>query len=257
MAFEWPKPWRVVPDRWRTYIGGELSWELSHFPDHPLSGQSFTVVAMMDPYDNAIVRLEDGGFGYVRLTWGQLPPHFEPIGYQASLSPFLRRIAESVPEPRSAFSDIRVIGVPEPRANVIAVLEDDPGRTSAMKAALGSALPEADVVFFDNAPDMIAWLTSNLSSVALLCLDHDLGPKRDRNGARFDPGIGRDVVDFLITRAPACSVIIHSTNSIGANGMVTALEEAFWTAERVVPYNDLAWVTERWNERVLFHIKGV
>lgn len=139
--------------------------------------------------------------------------------------------------------------------NVIAVLEDDPGRTAAMKDVLAT-LPATDVVFFDNAPDMIDWLNSNLSKVCLLCLDHDLGPNRDRDGERFDPGIGRDVVDYLITQAPACSVIIHSSNSMGASGMQTALEEAGWSAERVVPFNDLAWVTERWNERVLSHVNS-
>ena len=133
---------------------------------------------------------------------------------------------------------------------VIAVLEDDAERTSAMKTVLGEAVPAADVVFFDNAPDMIEWLAGNLSRVRLLCLDHDLGPNRDRDGERFDPGIGRDVVNFLITEAPACFVIIHSSNSIGANGMLSALEEVGWSAERVVPYGDLTWVTERWNERV-------
>ena len=140
--------------------------------------------------------------------------------------------------------------------NVIAVLEDDGGRTSAMKEALASSLPAAEMVFFDNAPDMIDWLAGNLSTVHLLCLDHDLGPNRDRDGERFDPGIGRDVVDFLVTQAPSCPVIIHSSNSNGANGMLTALEEAGWRAERVVPYNDLAWVGERWNERVCAHLPG-
>jgi hypothetical protein len=139
---------------------------------------------------------------------------------------------------------------------VIAVLEDDAGRTAAMHGVLSSVAPAADVVFFDNAPDMIDWLTSNLSNVRLLCLDHDLGPNRERDGERFDPGIGRDVVDFLINHAPACSVIIHSSNSIGANGMKTALELAGWSAERVGPYGDLTWVTERWNERVLSCMDG-
>jgi hypothetical protein len=64
------------------------------------------------------------------------------------------------------------------------------------------------------------------------------------------------VVDFLVTRAPACSVIIHSSKSIGADGILTALVEAGWSAERVVPYDDLVWVSERWNERVLSHING-
>jgi hypothetical protein len=133
---------------------------------------------------------------------------------------------------------------------IIAVLEDDMGRTTAMKEALDSAPFGAELVFFDNAPDMISWLKSNLANVCLLCLDHDLGPNRVRDDNQFDPGIGRDVVDFLVTQSPTCVVIIHSSNAMGANGMTTALEGAGWSAERVVPYDDLVWVKERWNARV-------
>ena len=91
MDIAWPNPWRLVDDRRRAYIGGELSWELSHFPEHPLATRSFTVIAMLDAYDNAIIRLEDGEFGYVHLAWNaQQPPHFEPIGDEEALRRFLR-----------------------------------------------------------------------------------------------------------------------------------------------------------------------
>lgn len=62
---------------------------------------------------------------------------------------------------------------------------------------------------------MIAWLTNNLSSVTLISLDHDLGPNRERKGEVFDPGIGREVVDFLVSQKPTCPVIIHTTNPRG------------------------------------------
>jgi hypothetical protein len=90
MVINWPKPWRPVDDRWRTYISGELSWELSHFPDHPLTNVPFEVVAMMDQYDNAVVRLGDGTFAYVLLTWRPQSPHFEFIGGDRELLDFLR-----------------------------------------------------------------------------------------------------------------------------------------------------------------------
>src|SRR3954468_22386528 len=90
MAFEWPKPWRAVDERWQAYIAGELSWELSHFPDHPLSGRSFTVVAMMDLYDNAIILLDGGGFGYIHLPGKADSPPCEPIGGEECLASFLR-----------------------------------------------------------------------------------------------------------------------------------------------------------------------
>lgn len=131
---------------------------------------------------------------------------------------------------------------------VIAVLEDDMGRTTAMKEALDSAPFGAELVIFDNAPDMISWLKSKLANVCLFRLDHDLGPNRVRDDNAFDPGIGRDVVDF-VTQSPTCGVI-RSSSAMGANGMTTALESAGWSAERAVPYDDLVWVNERWNRRV-------
>ena len=142
---------------------------------------------------------------------------------------------------------------------VIAILEDDPGRTNAMTEGLVQRLPIAEAIFFDNAPDMVAWLASNLGQVCLLCLDHDLGPNRQRDGRKFDPGIGRDVVDFLVTQPPACAVLVHSANSERAEGMVCALQDAGWSVERVIPVADLAWVKTRWLERVvssLVEIRG-
>jgi hypothetical protein len=89
-TIEWPNPWKVVDERRRTYIGGELAWELSHFPDHPLAGRSFQVVAMMDAYENAIIQFADGAIGYVNLPWKAQSPHFEPIGGEAELIRFLK-----------------------------------------------------------------------------------------------------------------------------------------------------------------------
>lgn len=120
-----------------------------------------------------------------------------------------------------------------------------------MRAALGSALPDVDVVFFDNAPDMIEWLDEGLSGACALSLDHDLGPTRNRDGESFDPGIGRDVVDVLERRPACCPVVIHSSNGPAADGMLYALRFAGWSAERVFPHNDLAWVDTDWIERIV------
>ena len=65
---------------------------------------------------------------------------------------------------------------------LIATLEDDERRTGAMCVEIERVFPDAKAVFIDNAPDMIGWLEKNLPSVALLCLDHDLGPNRRRDG---------------------------------------------------------------------------
>ncbi len=133
---------------------------------------------------------------------------------------------------------------------LIAILDDEPGRRAAMQSVLEKQLPDVDIVFFDNALDMIEWLPEGLETVQLLSLDHDLGPVRDRGGERFDPGIGRDVVDVLEQREPCCPVIVHSSNGPAADGMLYALQFAGWSAEREYPHNDLAWIESHWIELV-------
>ncbi|NQT13686.1 MAG: hypothetical protein HQ582_13115 [Planctomycetes bacterium] len=135
-------------------------------------------------------------------------------------------------------------------ANTIAILDDEPDRIDAMAPLLRRHFPNQEVKTFDNAPDMIEWLREHLDRCVLLCLDHDLGPNRTRDGATFDPGIGRDVVDYLATRDPVCPVIIHTTNALAAPGMEAALGDAGWACARVVPYGDTEWIAEWWIEEV-------
>jgi hypothetical protein len=98
---------------------------------------------------------------------------------------------------------------------VVAILEDDPGRAGAMRAVLASLGVEH--VIHDSAAAMNEWLAANLAKVRLLSLDHDLGPSREHaDGGRLDPGIGREVADFLAARAPSCPVIVHSSNGPAA-----------------------------------------
>jgi hypothetical protein len=129
---------------------------------------------------------------------------------------------------------------------LIAFLEDDERRQHAMRELLISELGEYALVFFDNAPDLIEWLHGHLSEVSLLCLDHDLGPNRIREGEVFDPGCGRDVADWVAAASPTCPVLIHSTNSYAVPGMISVLEASGWVVDRVVPYSDLDWVRQAW-----------
>jgi len=130
--------------------------------------------------------------------------------------------------------------------DIIAILEDDQRRTEAMRDALSARLPHAEAVFFDNAPDMIAWLKDHLAAVRLICLDHDLGPTSRRGEVILDPGTGRDVADFLAGRRPSCPVLIHSSNIDAARAMRLLLEEHDWPTERVSPVDDLAWISALW-----------
>lgn len=139
-------------------------------------------------------------------------------------------------------------------ANTIFVLEDDEQRTVSMRNLVSTVYPQHDLVFIDNAPDSIDWLHANLHLAVLICLDHDLGPNRQRHGHVFDPGIGRDVVEFMVTREPTCPVIIHSTNNPAAYGMRARLKEAGWTWSRIIPYGDLEWISELWFPKVMKHL---
>ena len=134
-----------------------------------------------------------------------------------------------------------------------AILDDDPGRVAAMRAALaGAGLGgRCAAEFFDDAPAMIAWLEAHLPECALVSLDHDLGPSR-RVGDEFrDPGTGRDVADFLASRAPACPVIVHTSNSLARVGMELALQSAGWTVLRVYPQFGADWIGTDWLATVL------
>jgi hypothetical protein len=132
----------------------------------------------------------------------------------------------------------------------VAILDDEPDRLQAMIETLSRRFPHVQRAIFDNAPDMIEWCREHLGQCLLICLDHDLGPNRVRDGGPFDPGTGRDVADYLATREPTCPVIVHTTNSLAAPGMELALKDAGWRCSRVVPYNGPTWISDWWIEEV-------
>ena len=128
----------------------------------------------------------------------------------------------------------------------ILVLDDDEHREATMMKVLAGRFDQFKHVFFDNAPETIAWLKENLKDVVLICLDHDLGPNRQLGDGQFDPGTGRDVVDYLVSQTPYCPVIVHTTNSWAAPGMEMALKEAGWKCSRVIPSADFKWIGTIW-----------
>jgi hypothetical protein len=132
----------------------------------------------------------------------------------------------------------------------IAILDDDERRCLTMREHALFVVPYAELHFFDNAPDLIEWFKVELSDLDLISLDHDLGPNRERDGEVFDPGTGRDVVDYLCSCRPVCPVLIHSSNSTAAQGMHFALEDAGWQNERVFPFDDVEWIAGEWRSAV-------
>ncbi len=140
---------------------------------------------------------------------------------------------------------------------IVAILEDDAGRVNAMGDRLKESFNDLAYIFFNNAPDMIEWLENHLHECIAISLDHDLGPSWQRNDKLFDPGTGRDVVDYLATKYPQCPVIIHSSNHRAVIGMEMALCEANWNVERVIPFVSLGsligsaeWIDTDWTETI-------
>lgn len=134
----------------------------------------------------------------------------------------------------------------DPDARALFLLEDDAGRVEAMRAALEASELELVLHVEADAPSALSWLETHLAQVALISLDHDLGPSRPIQGRLQDPGSGRDVVDWLAARPACCPVVVHTSNHLAAPGMLWTLEHAGWQVERVVPFDDLAWVAAAW-----------
>ena len=128
----------------------------------------------------------------------------------------------------------------------ILILEDDPARIAAMTAVVRDLLPTARLVFFEDAGQMLAWLSEHLGEVDLISLDHDLPIRRDAENRLIDCGTGRQVAEWLAAAPPTCPVIVHSSNEPCAAGMTAVLDEAGWLCRRVYPCDDLAWVHNAW-----------
>jgi hypothetical protein len=132
------------------------------------------------------------------------------------------------------------------RGNLIAILEDDCERVAAMREALTKTNHAESTVFFDRSSHMIGWLNENLPSTDLISLDHDLAFIRGTDGRQIDPGDGRDVARWLSGQRPVCPIMIHTSNSTGADSMRFALEDAGWRVVRVYPEAGVGWVYQQW-----------
>jgi hypothetical protein len=129
---------------------------------------------------------------------------------------------------------------------MIVILEDNEDRTAAMRRCLRDHFPQLEAKFFAEPARMIDYLQIHLSETVAISLDHDLELIPGADGKLIDPGTGRDVADFLASQAPACPVVIHTTNSAAGTGMELVLQEAHWKTRRVVPYGDLEWIPKQW-----------
>lgn len=133
---------------------------------------------------------------------------------------------------------------------LVAVLDDDKGCCARIESEMAQAVPDAKVDFFDNAPDMIAWLARHTDDVALLSLSHDLGPSRLRDGMLFHPGNGREVTDFIVELDRQFPIIVHTRGGPGGRSMLATLERSGWPSVRVQPKKGLDWIRSEWIPRV-------
>jgi CheY-like chemotaxis protein len=125
----------------------------------------------------------------------------------------------------------------------IVILEDNADRCRVMQECLADRFPQYPVYCFRTAATLIEHLERSLECVIAISLDHDLEPETRGSG---DPGTGRDVANYLATRAPICPIVIHTTNAFGALGMKDVLEQAGWHTYSVSPFDDTAWIPQVW-----------
>jgi hypothetical protein len=132
----------------------------------------------------------------------------------------------------------------------IVILEDNADRRLEMQRCLLDKLPSYEPVFFDAPRTTRAFLEAHLAEVICISLDHDMVLVEGCDDRLCDPGTGREVADLLATRKPQCPVVIHTTNTVAAEGMEQVLQDAHWRTYRVAPWGDLEWVRSVWIQTI-------
>lgn len=128
----------------------------------------------------------------------------------------------------------------------IAILEDNLDRQAVMRDCIADRFYTFEARFFDEASEMIRFLEQNLAEMIVISLDNDLELKPGADGRQIDAGEGRHAAEFLASKQPACPVIIHTTNTVAAEAMTEMLTEASWKTKRVMPFDDMNWITTDW-----------
>lgn len=138
----------------------------------------------------------------------------------------------------------------------ILILEDNAERAAAMASCLAERFPQFEIEALGDAGSMTQALHVAWDRLTCIALDHDLEMIAGKHGNLIDPGTGREVVEFLITRPPVCPVVIHTTNTAAATEMERCLLEHGWNVARVTPFDDLAWIRSDWFPAVRRAIVG-
>lgn len=139
----------------------------------------------------------------------------------------------------------------------IVILEDNLDRQVAMRKCLVKRLPEARVEFHVTSIALIQSLSQRRDDVKLIALDHDLEMIDPGDGKLVDPGTGLDATEWLAQISPNIPCIVHTTNMPAGERMVSTLQSAGWSVQRVVPYGDTEWIREVWWRAVQRAIRPV
>lgn len=125
---------------------------------------------------------------------------------------------------------------------IIAVLDDDQRRISAIQAAARQNFSDYELRIFRSAREMIAWLVCSPRNVSLLSLDSDLDSCVFGDAAC---GTGEDVTEFLAYNLPKYPVLIHSSNAMSAPAMHMELALASCKRAKLCPFQDSdSWATD-------------
>lgn len=125
---------------------------------------------------------------------------------------------------------------------LLLMLEDDHDRIPRFRAVVARHYPDAVLIIARTAPDFKSAYWSLTEIPDLICLDHDLFTDSPDDP---DPGDGRDISAFLITRLAKCPALIHSTNAQAADSMMFSMRDAGWTVDRIAPIGD-DWIESYW-----------
>ena len=128
----------------------------------------------------------------------------------------------------------------------IVILEDNLDRQMAMRKCLVKRLPEARVEFHVTSNALIQSLSQHRDDVELIALDHDLEMIDSGHGKLVDPGTGLEAAEWLAQSSRKVPCIVHTTNMPAGERMVSTLQAAGWSVQRVVPYGDTEWIREVW-----------
>jgi hypothetical protein len=126
------------------------------------------------------------------------------------------------------------------------ILEDNADRRVAMRTCVQEHFPQYRLLFFHEPSEFNAHLMQHGRRTVLISLDHDLDLIPQPDGTLRDPGTGMNVVDCLTLQSPSCPVILHTTNLPAAQNMQHRLRKAGWHVTRITPYDDLAWIDDKW-----------